>query len=338
MRKAKKDVFEASGLMRFFVGSFVPLAAVAALVLLLAPAPAALAGGDDGELEFCTYNLDLAFGQSFNIRNFVRFKDGDREGDRVDWSQAFFTYTDAEADDPVSAPKANWHLSDFNAGAFVEVGPGDAESGTGNHGDGRFRIYLARPGQDKFDDHMTIRVSEEGDDIFDAMCPGVVGDFVWDDSAAPDGLQEAIEPGIGGVNVILLEDANGDGAVDGGDIYLDQTYTSPDGRYYFAGLVAGDYLAAVADRNFLFPGDPLYQFVPTLAFQGGDPSADSNGQASLLGSAAAFTLEEDDSVDLTVDFGFVFSPPDDGDDDTGDDDTGDDDTGDQDTGDNDTGG
>ena len=324
MKTTKRVFSQASGPFQWLGGNLIPLAVVTVLAILLMPAPTALAGGGDGELEFCTYNLDLAIGQSFNIRNFVRFKDGDREGDRVDWSGAFLTYTEVEADDPVSSPEVDWHLADFNDGAFVTVGEVDAAPGTGNHGDGRFRIYLARDGEDKFDDHMTIRISENGDDIFDAMCPGVIGDRVWDDSSKSDGVQGNFEPGIAGVNVILLEDANGDGVVDRNDVFLDQTHTSPDGRYYFAGLLAGDYLVDVADRNFLFPGDPLYRFSATSAFQGGDPALDSNGGNGLLGLAAGVTLEEDDSIDLTIDFGFVFAfrPPGDGGE-PGDDDSGD---------------
>jgi hypothetical protein len=48
------------------------------------------------EIEYCTYNLNVQPGDSFNIRNFVRTKDTHAI---PDFSTIFFTYTEAGADD-----------------------------------------------------------------------------------------------------------------------------------------------------------------------------------------------------------------------------------------------
>jgi hypothetical protein len=105
------------------------------------------------ELEFTIYNLDLNPGDTFNIRDYVRPKDGSTRP--IDWSAVRFTYTEAGANDPTTP--ANWNLAAFNAGQFVTVTSADAVAG-GNSGAGSFRIYLVRDGQVDFDDHMEIRV------------------------------------------------------------------------------------------------------------------------------------------------------------------------------------
>lgn len=117
---------------------------------------------DGAEVEFCTYNLNLNFGDTFQIRDYVRTKGGEP----VDWLQVFFTYTDAGASDPTTPE--DWNLDAFNGGLPVTVGPSDAEPGTGNHGQGEYRIYIVRAGQAAFDDHMTIRVSDDRESQLEA--------------------------------------------------------------------------------------------------------------------------------------------------------------------------
>jgi uncharacterized repeat protein (TIGR01451 family) len=105
------------------------------------------------ELEFTTYNLDLNPGETFNIRNYVRPKDGTSKP--IDWSTVRFTYTDAGANDPTTP--ANWNLAAFNAGQPVTTTTADAAA-PGNSGTGSFRIYLVRNGQSGYDDHMEMRI------------------------------------------------------------------------------------------------------------------------------------------------------------------------------------
>jgi choice-of-anchor A domain-containing protein len=120
------------------------------------------------EVEYCTYNLLVKDGETFNIRDYVRYKDGPFQSQPVNWGQVYFTYTGAGANDPTNP--ADWHLSDFNNGAAVTVTSADRANGTGNRGQGKYRIYLVRYGQLTYDDHMTIEVNASTSDVEDAKC------------------------------------------------------------------------------------------------------------------------------------------------------------------------
>jgi len=65
---------------------------------------------------------------------------------------------------------------------------------------------------------------------------GSIGDFVWLDENT-DGIQDAGEPGVQGVEIILT---NPDGT-------MDTTYTDGEGYYIFENLPAGDYTVAVGE-------------------------------------------------------------------------------------------
>ncbi|HMQ49652.1 MAG TPA: SdrD B-like domain-containing protein, partial [Saprospiraceae bacterium] len=108
-----------------------------------------------------------------------------------------------------------------------------------------------------------------------------IGDFVWDDTDG-DGVQDAGEPGIGGVTVNLL-DGNGN--------FLETTTTLPNGYYEFADLIPGDYIVE-------FETPTGYE--PTLANQGGDDTEDSD---AVGGQTGIITLMNGDS-DLTNDAGY----------------------------------
>ena len=67
--------------------------------------------------------------------------------------------------------------------------------------------------------------------------------------------------------------------------------TNADGHYRFEGLCARDYKVVVDGSTLPAGVIPTNQMV-------GDPSQDSNGSPAMV------TLESDDDVDLTIDFGF----------------------------------
>ena len=139
------------------------------------------------ELEFCTYNLKLDYNETFNIRDFVHVVDGSMA---VDWSQVYFTYTAVGANDPVVP--SDWHLSDFNAGLDVTITSADDDPGTGNSGDGRYRIYLVRNGETNSDDHMTIWVEDGGSNSSESKCAiEICGNGCDDDG---DGLIDSADP------------------------------------------------------------------------------------------------------------------------------------------------
>jgi hypothetical protein len=106
----------------------------------------------DHRADFCPSFLDIRYGQSFNIRNYVRMKDNTP----VNWAEVAFTYTTVGANAP-TVP-ANWNLAAFNAGTSVTVTSADAVTGSGNVGRGEYRVYVHRVGQTTYDDFMTIRV------------------------------------------------------------------------------------------------------------------------------------------------------------------------------------
>jgi hypothetical protein len=115
-------------------------------------------------------------------------------------------------------------------------------------------------------------------------CTGRIGDFVWHDQDC-DGIQDAGEPGLGGVTV-RLRDSSG--------TVIATTVTDPNGAYLFDGLCAGDYTVD-ADESTLPPG-----FAPTAPNAG----ADDRDSDSVGGAEVAVSLAANNSVDLTIDFGF----------------------------------
>lgn len=122
-------------------------------------------GGDDAApaVAFCASGIDLNVGDTFNIRDYIRHADGTPISD---WSRVFFTYTEAGADDPTVPP--DWNLAAFNAGEPVTITAEDAAEGTGNRGDGTYRVYAVRTGQDAPDDDLTLRIDDARESEVDA--------------------------------------------------------------------------------------------------------------------------------------------------------------------------
>ncbi|MBI5142647.1 MAG: hypothetical protein HZA20_10755 [Nitrospirae bacterium] len=117
-------------------------------------------------------------------------------------------------------------------------------------------------------------------------CTGMIGDLVWDD-ANRDGIQDASEPGMSGVRVILK---NSQGVQTG------EAITDVLGFYEFTGLCAGNYFVDV-DENTIPPG-----MVPTAANQGGNNALDSDEPAD--GTPIPVALGSDATNNLDMDFGF----------------------------------
>ena len=88
---------------------------------------------------------------------------------------------------------------------------------------------------------------------------GSIGDVVWFDANA-DGVQDANEPGIGGVTVALIKDTNGNGAWDAGESIIATDTTDAAGGYLFQGLPLddgdgdADYIVLVTDTNHVVDG------------------------------------------------------------------------------------
>ncbi|PHN00730.1 hypothetical protein CRP01_40730, partial [Flavilitoribacter nigricans DSM 23189 = NBRC 102662] len=130
-------------------------------------------------------------------------------------------------------------------------------------------------------DGSTATVTLESGDNYTDLDAGIltgssIGDYVWEDLNG-DGIQDAGEPGVGGVTVTLLD---GDGATVG------TTTTAADGSYSFTDLEPGDYSVVFSDL-------PMgYNFTDQDA--GGDDALDSDANPAD-GSTATVTLESGDN-------------------------------------------
>ena len=134
-------------------------------------------------------------------------------------------------------------------------------------------------------------------------CTGKIGDFFWND-ANGNGCQDAGELGIPGVKVDLY---SGCGANKSATV-LETTTTDSNGNYLFDGLCAGDYTVSITTPN---------GFLHTIAHQGcgGTPGdahnpTDSNCECTGADNCdVCVNLPTDDTVDLTIDCGYIGAQP-----------------------------
>jgi len=122
---------------------------------------------------------------------------------------------------------------------------------------------------------------------FQVPCSGLIGDFVWDDRNA-NGIQDAGEPGIPGVEVRLYRQ--------GESAPAQAVVTNSNGYYQFTGLCGGSFTVEVNPAT-LPSGTPWFE---SPANQGSDDTTDSDG----IAHRASVTLPADDGSDLTIDFGY----------------------------------
>lgn len=133
---------------------------------------------------------------------------------------------------------------------------------------------------------------------------GSIGNFVWVDTNA-NGVVDGNDAtqGIGGVTIDLYYDANGNGAVDPGEIKIATTTTDANGGYLFTGLPIDDgggnmqYVVHVTDTAGVLTG-----FWHSLGDQA--ETSDNNSKASPY----AVTLSTVTPDVLTVDFGYYVIP------------------------------
>ena len=117
---------------------------------------------------------------------------------------------------------------------------------------------------------------------YQSPCTGEIGNFVWLDLNR-DGIQNAGEPGIEGVKLLLKSLDN---------VQLAEATTSAEGYYTFTGLCADDYKVEVV---------PPTGAAASPALAGDDRSIDSNMSPSIM------TLPTNESSDYTIDFGYFFA-------------------------------
>ncbi len=120
---------------------------------------------------------------------------------------------------------------------------------------------------------------------------GAIGNLVWIDENA-DGIQDAGEPGIAGVTVILTNAASGE---------VFTTVTDADGGYLFDGLEGGNKKYDVLVDASTLPSGMTQTTNPTL------PGADFGNQTQA-GAGYSITLG-DGEENLTGDFGYIWEDP-----------------------------
>lgn len=117
----------------------------------------------------------------------------------------------------------------------------------------------------------------------DELCIASLGDFIWHD-LNKDGVQNADEPGIEGVTVLLY---------DGAENMLTQAVTDESGFYGFTNLCAGAYKVKIPESQFE-AGAPLFGATQTYDYDG------------LNTPNCAEEELEDAEVNLMLDFGYAF--------------------------------
>ncbi|MBI5915066.1 MAG: hypothetical protein HY842_06785, partial [Bacteroidetes bacterium] len=153
------------------------------------------------EVEFCTYNINLVVGETFNLRDYVHYKDGLYASLPVDWSKVFFTYTLVGANNPTTP--ADWNLANFNDGKFATLVDSDATN-PGNTGAGQYRVYIYRQGQATFDDHAEIRVTVAGtSDLTAARCSGINDAWLYTGS-----VTKTVELNVTDAGIIVGDEEN----------------------------------------------------------------------------------------------------------------------------------
>ena len=119
------------------------------------------------------------------------------------------------------------------------------------------------------------------------LATGSIGDYVWHDLNR-NGIQDAGEPGFGGVGV---------GLYDLSDALIAATLTDMNGYYMFTGLLGGAYRVQ-------FNQPAGYAF--TVSNIGSDDSIDSD--ADSLGNSFVSTLLTDDARITSIDAGLISIP------------------------------
>lgn len=144
-----------------------------------------------------------------------------------------------------------------------------------------------------------------------------LGDHVWAD-ADDNGFRGAGEAGIGGVNLNLYQDVDGNNQYTGGiDALLGSTTTDADGDYLFTDLFPGQYIVQVAPTNFSPIGalEGLVSSSGLAADPDNDVNNDDNGTAAagagvvsqaitLAGNSEPTNDGDSSNSNRTVDFGF----------------------------------
>ncbi|NJM36490.1 MAG: hypothetical protein HC845_00655 [Akkermansiaceae bacterium] len=148
-----------------------------------------------------------------------------------------------------------------------------------------------------------------------------LGDLVFcDDNNS--GEKDPAEPGIGGVTLQLLKDADGNGSIDGAETtpvasVVSSTVPATLGQYSFAGLTDGNYQVIVPASNFI-SGGPLAIKSSSSTASNPDNETNDDDNGSQSGGSGTVTTSPiivlaggtepngtGNNTDNTIDFGFL---------------------------------
>jgi hypothetical protein len=182
---------------------------------------------------------------------------------------------------------------------FTGLAPGTYSVGFSNFPAG-FGLTLNDIGDDALDSDVGANgktapvtlAAGENNDTLDAGIyqPASLGNKVWND-LNNDGIQDAVEPGIAGVTVTLL-DGSGNPILDtsGQEITV---VTGLDGSYLFGGLIPGSYSVAFSD----LPEDYGFTKANIETDDGVDSDAGTDGKTAAVTLAAG---ENNDTLDAGI--------------------------------------
>jgi len=178
-------------------------------------------------------------------------------------------YQDQDGDgviDPEDAIVGTTTTDSSGLYSFTDLAEGDyivrvdpVEFGSGGTLEGYILTTTNDPPYDasQFSFEVSLGANEAFEDADFGFAEIKLGDTVWQDNNG-DGIQDATEPGINGVTMLLYEDTNNDGQLDGGDQLIDSVATAnvngKDGQYFFLGIPEGNYIIQVDPNEFLAGG------------------------------------------------------------------------------------
>ncbi len=162
---------------------------------------------------------------------------------------------------------------------------------------------------------LTLAVGEDNvDQNFGYAGLGTIGDFIWLDQS-DDGVQDAGEPGLGGV-MVQLTSFGPDGVAGGGDDTVVMTTTAADGSYRFENLPPGAFEVEVTggipanvrntyDPDVAGPGNSVSSVTLTIAEPDDLDQDFGYYAASTLGDRVWFDVDNSGGVDDGTEPGIV---------------------------------
>jgi choice-of-anchor B domain-containing protein len=158
--------------------------------------------------------------------------------------------------------------------------------------EGMFTITVSKAGYTTYSSTRTLAHGDVLDLDVRLTSGNYIGNFAWDD-LNEDGIQDPGEPGIEGVEVLLLPDSQSAVA---------SVWTGPDGLYEFRDIPAGNYRL-----QFKPPADGITRYMATITDNGDDELDSDIAKVDNAYKTAVISLDVSGSY-LDIDGGFFKRP------------------------------